>query len=32
LELLTIFQVGMASEAKIDKMAKNIEFLILKEI
>jgi hypothetical protein len=26
------FQVGMASEAKIDKMAKNIEFLILKEI
>jgi hypothetical protein len=26
------FQVGMASEAKIDKMAKNIEFLKLKEI
>ena len=27
-----IFPGGVASEAKIDKIAKNIEFLILKEI
>jgi hypothetical protein len=26
------FLVGMASEARINKIAKNIEFLILKEI
>ena len=26
------FLVGMASEARLEKIAKNIEFLILKEI
>jgi hypothetical protein len=26
------FLVGVASEARIDKIAKNIEFLILKEM